>query len=92
MAGSQPVRAVSLPTARSPPTIGVPLSDPDPDAPLALQSALERVYTAAGYELRVLYGEPCKPSLPPEDQAWASAQWQAYRRAHPELFPDANGR
>lgn len=73
------------------PTIGVPLADPDPDAPLALQGALERVYTAAGYELRVLYGEPCKPPLSPEDQAWASAQWQAYRRAHPDLFPDANG-
>jgi len=74
------------------PTIGLPLADPDPDAPLALQSALEHVYKASGYEIRVLYDEPCKPPLSPEDQEWASAQWQAYRRAHADLFPDANGR
>jgi hypothetical protein len=74
------------------PTIGVPLADDDPDAPLMLQRALEQVYVEADYMLRVLYDEPCKPPLSPEDQAWASAQWQAYRRAHPELFPDANGR
>jgi hypothetical protein len=74
------------------PTIGVPLADPDPDASLALQGALKRVYTAAGYELRALYDEPCKLPLSPEDQAWASAQWRAYYRAQPELFPDANGR
>jgi hypothetical protein len=74
------------------PTIGLPLADPDPDAPLALQSALEHVYKSSGYELRVRYDEPCKPPLSPDDQAWATAQWQAYRRAHAELFPDANGR
>ncbi len=74
------------------PTIGVPLADPDPDAPLVLQGALEHVYKASGYELRVRYDEPCNPALSPPDQEWASAQWQAYRRARPELFPDANGR
>lgn len=74
------------------PTIGIPLADHDPDAPLALQDALEQVYIDADYMLRVLYDEPCVPRLSPEDQAWASAQWQTYRRAHPELFPDANGR
>jgi hypothetical protein len=30
------------------PTIGVPLADPDPDAPLALQSALGHAYKAGG--------------------------------------------
>lgn len=74
------------------PTIGVPLADPDPDAPLAIQSALEQVYNDADYMLRVLYDEPCKPRLSSEDQEWASAQWSAYRKAHPDLFPDANGR
>jgi Protein of unknown function (DUF4058) len=74
------------------PTIGVPLADDDPDAPLMLQRALEQVYDEADYMLRVLYDEPCIPPLSPEDQTWASAQWQAYRRTHPELFPDANGR
>ena len=74
------------------PTIGIPLADPDPDAPMALQRALEYVYKTSGYELRVLYDEPCKPPLSPADQEWASAQWSAYRQAHPDLFPDANGR
>ena len=74
------------------PTIGIPLAEPDPDAPLALQRALEQVYVEADYMLRVLYDEPCKPPLSPEDQEWATAQWQAYRRAHADLFPDANGR
>jgi hypothetical protein len=73
------------------PTIGIPLADPDLDAPLAIQRAVEHVYETSGYELLVKYDEPCIPPLSPEDQAWASAQWQAYRRAHPELFPDANG-
>jgi hypothetical protein len=73
------------------PTIAVPLADPDPDAPRALQIALEHVYKTSGYELRVLYDEPCKPALSPEDQEWATARWQAYRRAHADLFPDANG-
>jgi Protein of unknown function (DUF4058) len=74
------------------PTIGIPLAEPDPDAPLALQRAIEHVYQNSGYELRVLYDEPCKPPLPQEEQVWASSQWQTYRRAHPDLFPDANGR
>ncbi len=73
------------------PTIGIPLADPDPDAALALQGAMAHVYQASGYELQVLYDEPCKPPLSPEDQEWASAQWSAYRRAHADLFPDANG-
>jgi Protein of unknown function (DUF4058) len=74
------------------PTIGIPLADPDPDVPLALQRALEQVYVDADYMLRVLYDQPCKPRLSPADQEWASSQWSAYRQAHPELFPDANGR
>lgn len=74
------------------PTIGIPLADPDPDTPLALQIALEHVYKSSGYELRVRYDEPCSPALSPEDQEWASAQWATYRKAHPELFPDKNGR
>lgn len=36
------------------PTIGVPLVEPDPDAPLAIQTALEQVYAEAGYMLRTL--------------------------------------
>lgn len=72
------------------PTIGIPLADPDPDIPLALQSAMEHVYRVGGYDLRVLYDEPCVPPLSSEDQAWATQRWAAYRREHPDLFPDAN--
>jgi hypothetical protein len=74
------------------PTIGIPLAEPDPDVPLPIQSALGKVYGEAGYMLRVLYDQPCKPRLSPPDQEWASERWSAYRRAHPELFPDGNGR
>jgi hypothetical protein len=74
------------------PTIGIPLAEGDPDAPLAIQSALEQVYVDAGYMLRVLYDQPCKPRLSPADQEWASERWSTYRSAHPELFPDGDGR
>jgi hypothetical protein len=73
-------------------TIGVPLAEGDPDAPLAIQAALEQVYEDAGYELRVLYDDPSNPRLSPKDQEWATARWSAYRLAHPELFPQGNGR
>jgi hypothetical protein len=80
-------------TLRDPlPTIGIPLAEPDPDAPLAIQTALAQVYGDAGYDLRVRYDEPCVPPLSHADQEWASECWSAYRRAHPELFPDGNGR
>jgi hypothetical protein len=42
--------------------------------------------------LRVHYDLPSVPSLSPEDQEWAFEHWSAYRRAHPELLPDENGR
>jgi hypothetical protein len=74
------------------PTIGIPLADPDPDAPLAIQKALEEVSVEGDFMLRVRYDEPCDPSLSAEDQAWASERWSAYRQAHPDLFPEANGR
>ena len=73
------------------PTIGIPLAEPDPDAPLAIQTALEQVYTEGDYMLRVPYAKPCKPRLLPEDQEWATGRWLAYRRTRPDLFPDDNG-
>ena len=72
--------------------IGIPLADPDPDVPLAFQTALEQVYDDGSYMLRVKYDEPCVPSLAPKDQEWAFEHWSAYRQAHLELFPDGNGR
>jgi hypothetical protein len=74
------------------PVIDIPLADPDPDVPLAIQPALEQVYDDGKYMLRVKYDQPCVPSLPPEDQLWAFEHWSAYRQAHPDLFPDGNGR
>lgn len=67
--------------------IDVPLAEPDADALLDLQAALEQAYWDGRYMLRVRYEDPCQPPLPPEDQQWASERWQAYRAAHPELFP-----
>lgn len=69
------------------PQINVPLAEPDPDVPLDLQAALEKVYSDGRYMWRVRYHDPCEPPLSPEDQAWAQEQWAAYRTAHPELFP-----
>jgi hypothetical protein len=74
------------------PTIGIPLAEGDPDAPLAIQPALEYVYNDADYLVRVLYDQPCVPPPSPADQEWASERWSAYRSAHPELFPDGDGR
>jgi hypothetical protein len=69
--------------------IDVPLAEPDPAAPLDLQAALEQAYWDGRYMLRVRYDDPCQPPLAPEDQQWAWERWQAYRAAHPELFPPA---
>ena len=43
--------------------IDIPLADPDPDVPLAIQTALEQVYDDGNYMLRVKYDQPCVPSL-----------------------------
>jgi Protein of unknown function (DUF4058) len=74
------------------PVIDIPLADPDPDVPLAIQTALEQVYDEGNYMLRVQYDQPCVPSLSAEDQEWAAELWSAYRRAHPDLIPDENNR
>jgi hypothetical protein len=72
------------------PRLRIPLADPDPHVPLDLRPALERVYQDGSYLQRVKYDEPCEPPLPPADQAWATQQWQAYKAAHPELFPSSS--
>ena len=69
------------------PRIRLPLAEPDPDVPLDLQEALERVYEGGDYMLRFRYDEPCEPPLADADQQWAYDCWRAYRAAHPELFP-----
>ncbi len=69
------------------PRIRVPLAAPDPDVTLDIQAALNHVYEAAGYILRVRYDKPCVPPLSPADQEWARQQWLAYRASRPDLFP-----
>jgi hypothetical protein len=52
------------------PVIPVPLRAPDPDAKIALQEIVNRVYEAAGYRDYIYDGTP-NPPLSPEDEAWA---------------------
>jgi hypothetical protein len=68
------------------PTFGIPLVAPDPDIPLDLGAALDRVYEDGSYMLRVQYERPCSPPLEEPDQQWASEQWAEYKRQHEELF------
>jgi hypothetical protein len=52
-------------------TIGIPLKEGDPDAPLDLQAVLNTVYDRAGYDLVIDYRKPCDPPLTPEQVTWA---------------------
>jgi len=68
------------------PTFGIPLVAPDPDVPLDLQAALDRVYEEGSYMLRVHYERPCSPSLEEQDQQWVAEQWAEYKSRNQELF------
>ena len=52
------------------PAVPIPLREPDADASLDLQAALDRVYDAAGYE-DYMYSRPPEPALAPPDATWA---------------------
>ncbi|MBI3970063.1 MAG: DUF4058 family protein [Chloroflexi bacterium] len=53
------------------PAVPVPLLEPDPDAPLDLQAAVDDCFAIVGYERLLDYtGPPPPPPLPPEDMAW----------------------
>jgi hypothetical protein len=55
--------------------VPVPLKEPDPDLPLDLGAALDRVYDSASYDLRIDYSEPPPPPpLSTDDAAWLSAR------------------
>lgn len=53
------------------PVVQVPLAEPDPDAPLDLQSVFDRTYDAAGFGTYI-YSETPEPPLTPDDAAWAA--------------------
>ncbi len=75
MAGAWPIHL------RDPlPSIPVPLRPPHPDARVDLQSLLDRIYDAAGYE-DYIYRSPPQPRLSAEDAAWATTLAPAQRPA-----------
>ncbi|QDU22358.1 DUF4058 family protein [Urbifossiella limnaea] len=53
------------------PVVGVPLREPDPDAPLDLGRALVLAYDRAAYDATVDYAAEPTPPLPPDLAAWA---------------------
>jgi hypothetical protein len=59
------------------PTIPVPLSQPDPDIPLALQPLVEAIYERGRYREEIDYAQPLTPPLGPEEAAWLERQLQA---------------
>jgi hypothetical protein len=54
------------------PVIPVPLRAGDPDVPLDLKAALDRIYDEQRYA-RSVYARPPEPALTPADAAWAAA-------------------
>ncbi|MEX2172025.1 MAG: DUF4058 family protein [Pirellulales bacterium] len=56
------------------PTVSIPLAGDDPDIPLKLQDAIEKVYNAGSYRDRIRYSKPCYPPLSEELQNWATAR------------------
>jgi hypothetical protein len=59
-------------TLRDPmPRIPIPLSKPDADIPLDLQSAFEEVYRMGRYESSLDYAHGAVPPLSAEEQVWA---------------------
>jgi hypothetical protein len=54
------------------PTVKIPLAGDDPDVPLKLQDAIEKVFGAGSYRDRIDYSQPCFPPLADADQAWAN--------------------
>lgn len=52
------------------PVFPVPLRQGDPEPPVALKAALDRVYEDGGYALRIDYGSDPPPPLSSEDAAW----------------------
>lgn len=54
------------------PRIGIPLAANEPDVVLDLQSAVNRVYDAGAYSMRINYNRPPDPPLEEETALWVS--------------------
>jgi hypothetical protein len=62
------------------PLLPVSLLEPDPDVPLDLGRAIQSIYDATAYDLRLDYSQPPpKPDLAPEDVEWVTARLQSIR-------------
>ncbi|MGH7457051.1 MAG: DUF4058 family protein, partial [bacterium] len=62
------------------PLLPVPLLEPDPDVPLDLGRAIQSIYDAAAYDLRLDYSQPPpKPDLAIENAEWVTARLQSFR-------------
>ncbi len=72
------------------PRIGVPLVEPDPDVPLDIQAALQRVYNDGRYARRIRYDEACEPALDDVDQQWADQCYATFLAAQPASSPPAS--
>lgn len=59
------------------PVVGIPLRDPDPDAPLDLQAALTMAYDRAAYDATVNYKAAPDPPLIPALAKWAKTMLKA---------------
>ena len=59
------------------PVVAVPLREPDPDVPLALNNALQAIYDEAAYDLSIDYNQPPPPpQLSGEELAWLKERIQ----------------
>uniref|UniRef100_A0A0C1R9I2 DUF4058 family protein n=4 Tax=Nostocales TaxID=1161 RepID=A0A0C1R9I2_9CYAN len=68
------VTVIRLPTNRTP----IPLRNPDPNAVLNLQAALNAIYDEAGYDLSIDYTQaPPPPAFNGEDIEWIDLQIQS---------------
>jgi hypothetical protein len=61
------------------PVIGIPLLDPDPDAPLDLAAVLNEAYDRAAYDRSVDYAAPPDPPLAKDDAKWTDKLLKAKR-------------
>ncbi|MFO0810157.1 MAG: DUF4058 family protein [Gemmataceae bacterium] len=61
------------------PVVGIPLANGDADARLDLQAVMDHSYDDGDYAELIRYDRPCRPPLPPEDQAWADELIRATR-------------
>jgi len=63
------------------PVLPVPLLAPDPDVPLHLGRAIQTIYDAAAYDMRLDYREPPpRPDLAPQDAEWVTARLKSLSR------------